>query len=187
MDISTNGGTSLDFSDVLSMINEQEHANLHGEQYDIVSKVAYLLGIHKRIFENESEPPKLEIYKKLELDKKARIIRNLCRLRTQLEHNFLKVCQGIQQEGRSILGMPEYMPLDAMQQLSDDGIEIYVHMKEPTPYLINLNQNIKSRINNCRDLFRNGLPGIIYQTFSLCLMVCQRKEQKEQRHTTMKT
>lgn len=153
MDINTSIGTSLNFSDVLSMINEQEHANMHGEQYDIVSKVAYLLGINKRIFENESEPPKLAIYKKLEMDKKARIIRNLCRLRTQLEHNFLKVCQGIQQEGRSILGMPEYMPLDAMQQLSDDGIEIYVHMKEPTPYLININQNIKNRINNCRDLF----------------------------------
>lgn len=153
MDINTNNSTSLNFSDVLSMINEKEHANKHGEQYDIISKVAYLLGIQKRIFENESEPPKLAVYKKLEMDKRARIIRNLCILRTQLEHNFLKVCQGIQQEGRSILGMPEYMPLDAMQQLSDDGVEIYVHMKDPTPYLINLNQNIKSRINNCRDLF----------------------------------
>jgi hypothetical protein len=157
MDISTSNGTSLDFSDVLSMINEQEHANSNGEQYDIVSKVAYLLGIHKKFFENESEPPKLEIYKKLELDKKARIVRNLCRLRTQLEHNFLKVCHGIQQEGRSILGMPEYMPLDAMQQLSDDGIDIYTHLKEPTPYLVNLNQNIKNRINNCRDLFPEWL------------------------------
>ncbi len=91
MDINTNNSASLDFSDVLSMINEQEHANMHGEQYDIVSKVAYLLDIHKRIFENESEPPQLAIYKKLEMEKKARIIRNLCRLRTQLEHNFLKV------------------------------------------------------------------------------------------------
>ncbi|SFC69733.1 hypothetical protein [Butyrivibrio sp. YAB3001] len=157
MDITTKNNTSLNFADVIAMINEQAGYSSHGEQYDIVSKVAYLLGIHKRYFENENEPPKLEIYKKLELDKRARIIRNLCILRTQMEHNFLKICQGIQQEGRSILGMPEYMPISAMQALSDDGIEIYVHLKDPTPYLVNLNKNIKSRINNCRDLFPEWL------------------------------
>ncbi len=157
MDITTKNNTSLNFADVIAMINEQAGYSSHGEQYDIVSKVAYLLGIHKRYFENENEPPKLEIYKKLELDKRARIIRNLCILRTQMEHNFLKICQGIQQEGRSILGMPEYMPINAMQTLSDDGVEIYVHLKAPTPYLVNLNKNIKSRINNCRDLFPEWL------------------------------
>ncbi len=140
------------FADVMELMNEQAGYG-HGEQYDIVSKVAYLLGVHKRFFDNEHEPPKPEIFKKLQLDKRARIIRNLCILRTQLEHNFLKVCTGIQQEGRSILGMPEYMPIDAMQALSEDGVEIYVHLKEPTPYLIHLNRNIKNRINNCRDLF----------------------------------
>lgn len=88
-----------------------------GEQYDIVSKVAYLLGVHKRIFENENEPPKLEVYDKLEQDKNARIIRNLCMLRTQLERNFLKVCHGIQREYRSMLNMPEYLSTDAMKQL----------------------------------------------------------------------
>ncbi|MCR5769703.1 MAG: hypothetical protein K6G87_00565 [Butyrivibrio sp.] len=137
----------------MEMISEQPGNSSHGEQYDIVSKVAYLLGINKRIFENENEPPKIEVYKKLELDKQARIVRNLCILRTQMEHNFLKICQGIQQEGRSILGMPEYMPTSAMQTLSDDGVDIYVHLKDPTPYLVNLNKNIKSRINNCRNLF----------------------------------
>ena len=30
--------------------------------YEIVSKVAYLLGISRRIFENEHEPPKLDVY-----------------------------------------------------------------------------------------------------------------------------
>ncbi|WP_035778834.1 NYN domain-containing protein [Butyrivibrio sp. MC2013] len=153
MNIDNNNGTSLDFADVIARINEQAGYNSHGEQFDIVSRVAYLLGINKKFFENEYEPVKAEIYRKLEKDKKARIIRNLCILRTQLEHNFLKVCHGIQQEGRSIMGMPEYMPIAAMQSLYDDGIEIYVHLKEPTPYLINLNKNIKSRINNCRDLF----------------------------------
>ena len=45
--------------------------------YEIVSKVAYLIGVPKRIFENEHEPPKLEIFEKLDKDKNARIVRNL--------------------------------------------------------------------------------------------------------------
>ena len=129
----------------------------YGQQYDIISKVAYLIGVPKKIFENENEPPKIDIYNRLENEKKARIIRNLCSLRTQLERNFLKICQGIQREGRSIIGMPEYIPSSILQQLSEDGIDIYKNLKEPTPFLISINQNIKGRINNCRDLFPDWL------------------------------
>ena len=45
--------------------------------YELVSKVAYLIGVPLRIFQNEHEPPKIEIYNQLEQDKNARIIRNL--------------------------------------------------------------------------------------------------------------
>ena len=129
----------------------------YGQQYNIVSKVAYLIGVPKNIFENENEPPKLEIYNRLELEKKARIIRNLCSLRTQVEQNFLKICHGIQREGRSIIGMPQYVNTTTLQNLSEDGIDIYKSLKEPAKFLININQNIKSRINNCRDLFPEWL------------------------------
>ena len=68
------------------MLNGIEYA---GEQiaykdstYEIVSKVAYLIGVPLRIFQNEHEPPKIEIYNRLEQDKNARIIRNLCIIRT---------------------------------------------------------------------------------------------------------
>ena len=64
------------------MLNGVEYA---GEQiaykdstYELVSKVAYLIGVPLRIFQNEHEPPKIEIYNRLEQDKNARIIRNLC-------------------------------------------------------------------------------------------------------------
>lgn len=56
--------------------------------YEIVSKVAYLIGVPKRIFENEHEAPKLDIYERLEADKTARIIRHLCIIRTAIERNF---------------------------------------------------------------------------------------------------
>ncbi len=60
------------------MLNGVEYA---GEQiaykdstYELVSKVAYLIGVPLRIFQNEHEPPKIEIYDRLEQDKNARIM-----------------------------------------------------------------------------------------------------------------
>ena len=78
------------------MLNGVEYA---GEQiaykdstYELVSKVAYLIGVPLRIFQNEHEPPKIEIYNRLEQDKNARIIRNLCIIRTAIERNYRKMC-----------------------------------------------------------------------------------------------
>lgn len=55
------------------MLNGVEYA---GEQiaykdstYELVSKVAYLIGVPLRVFQNEHEPPKIEIYNRLEQDK----------------------------------------------------------------------------------------------------------------------
>ena len=77
------------------MLNGVEYA---GEQiaykdstYELVSKVAYLIGVPLRIFQNEHEPPKIEIYNRLEQDKNARIIRNLCIIRTAIERNYRKI------------------------------------------------------------------------------------------------
>ena len=41
--------------------------------YEIVSKVAYLIGVPKRIFDNEHEAPKVEVYNRLDSDKTARM------------------------------------------------------------------------------------------------------------------
>ena len=59
--------------------------------YSIISKVAYLIGVPVKIFENEHEPPKMEQYEELSKNKNARIIRNLCMLRTAIELNFSKL------------------------------------------------------------------------------------------------
>ncbi len=153
MDNSYSIGANVNMEEFMSILNTGDGSYQSNEQYDIVTKVSYLIGIRKDVFEKNNDPQKTEIFRKLDADKRARIIRNLCIIRTQLEHNFLKVCKGIQQDGRSIIGMSEYIPSAAMQALSDDGINIYVHLKEPTQFLINLNMNIKNRINNCRDFF----------------------------------
>ena len=51
---------------------EDERIRYKDSTYIIISKVAYLIGVPKRVFENEFEPPKLEIYETLDKDKNAR-------------------------------------------------------------------------------------------------------------------
>ena len=106
------------------MLNGIEYA---GEQiaykdstYELVSKVAYLIGVPLRIFQNEHEPPKIEIYNRLEQDKNARIIRNLCIIRTAIERNYRKINDIMRMEYRGLLSMPEILPMSSMQQLSND-------------------------------------------------------------------
>lgn len=89
--------------------------------YELVSKVAYLIGVPLRIFENEHEPPKLELYDQLERDKNDRIIRNLCIIRTAIERNYKRINDAMRMECRGLLSMPELIPSASLQQLSDDG------------------------------------------------------------------
>ena len=105
------------------MLNGIEYA---GEQiaykdstYELVSKVAYLIGVPLRIFQNEHEPPKIEIYNRLEQDKNARITRNLCIIRTAIERNYRKINDIMRMEYRGLLSMPEIIPASSMQQLSN--------------------------------------------------------------------
>ena len=48
--------------------------------------------------------------------------------------------------------LPEYIPQDSIQQLSADGIEVIKANYKPIQYIIDLNNLITNRINNCRQL-----------------------------------
>lgn len=48
------------------MTEESRYSN---STFDIVSRTAFLMGVPKRIFENEFEPPKMEIYEELKKEK----------------------------------------------------------------------------------------------------------------------
>lgn len=86
---------------------EDERILYKDSTYDIVSKVAYLIGVPKHIFENEHEPPKLEIYELLDKDKSARIVRNLCVVRAAIERRFGKINDKIRKEYKTIYSLPE--------------------------------------------------------------------------------
>ena len=104
---------------------EDERIQYKDSTYDIVSKVAYLIGVPKKIFENEHEPPKIEIYEVLDKDKSARIVRNLCIVRAAIERNFGKINDKMRKEFKSIYTLPEYVPQDALRQLELDSVNFY--------------------------------------------------------------
>ena len=121
--------------------------------YMVISKFAYLIGVPTRIFENEHEPPRMEWYEILRQDRNARIIRNLCMLRTAFERNYKHIYQAMRYDMKGIISMPEYVPRECIDQLAADGISIYRANAQPIQYIIDINGHIANRINNCKSLF----------------------------------
>ena len=56
----------MDTAAVMPRTDDSEIIAYKDSTYELVSKVAYLIGVPKRIFENEHEAPQLEIYEQLE-------------------------------------------------------------------------------------------------------------------------
>ena len=121
--------------------------------YTIVSTVAYLLGVPEKIFKNEFGSPQLEIFERLEKEKSARIIRNLCMLRTAIERNFGYINEKMTFEYKGLMSMPELIPVDAITQLNQDHINIVKTHCKLVQYVIDINRLIMDRINNCKEFF----------------------------------
>ena len=122
-------------------------------KYEIVSVFAYLIGVQKRHFENEHEPPQMETYEKLRWNKNARIIRNLCMLRNDIERNYGAIFKAMRDSYKSIVSLPEYVSQDAINELANDGISLYKSGKSLIQYILDINRYISDRINNCKPLF----------------------------------
>ena len=122
--------------------------------HEVTSIVAYLIGVPKRIFENDFEPLELDVFTSLEKNKNARIIRHLCILRTSIERNYKYINQEMKFNYKSLLSLTEYVPYDSINQLSIDGISFIKNTStEPRHHIIEINRIISDRINNCKDLF----------------------------------
>ncbi len=140
--------------DAVGLFDEDDKVAYKDSTYEIISKVAYLIGVPKRIFENEHESPQMEVYLRLDADKSARIIRHLCIIRTAIERNFGRINDKMRMEFKTILSMPEYIPDESLNQLSLDGVSFI--KKSSTKlghHIVEINRIISDRINNCKKLF----------------------------------
>ncbi len=141
-----------DFSS--AQTSEEEKIVYRDSTYELISMVAYLIGVPKRIFDNEYEPPKAEVFARLEKDKNSRIIRNLCIVRTAIERNFKAIHNRMRIEYLSIFSMPEYVPADSLRALEEDGVWFRPKAgSKLSRHIVELNRLLCDRINNCRSLF----------------------------------
>lgn len=134
-------------------VQPPESEQYRNSTYMIVSKMAYLIGVPKLIFENEYEPPKIELYNQLDQNKNARIIRNLCIIRTGIERHFQKIKTAMRYDLKNIDSLPEFIPPECSKQLWQDGVELLKANYQPNKYIFDINKLITQYINNCKSLF----------------------------------
>ena len=123
-----------------------------GNQYDIISKTAFLIGIKEWVFESEEEPPKMETYIELSSNPNARTIRNLCIIRNQVAHNFPYI-NSFRQGKNNIVKMTDIIPQETLKELYESGINVYYSKHNPTGYIMHINKLIQTRIDGIRDIF----------------------------------
>ena len=133
---------------------EVEAANQDRESTnDIVSKVGYLIGVPRQFFEKSSDGLSQEIYRELDGSRSARIIRNLCMLRTALIRNNGRIYRQMQSNMKNLHTLPDLVPQESLMQLEQDGISIVRSRVTLNQYNMEINRLISDRINNCQTIF----------------------------------
>ena len=135
-----------------------DYTDYRNPTYGLVSLVAYLIGVEQQHF----SPPgnrrlDLEIFEKLDKNKNARIIRNLCRIRTGLEKHYSSIRNAFRYEIKNIGTVPEYIPPDAVTMLDQDGVHIYKSRPDVDEYIIAVNREISNRIGIVQSIFPEWL------------------------------
>lgn len=145
----------FDFYDEIDAFEDENlKTDFQNSTFEIISKVAYLIGVPKRIFDNEYQNPQMSVFEELEKDKNARVIRHLCIIRTAIERCYKHLRQRFENEHRTFLTLPEYVPEESVKQLTEDRV---IFFKKSNAHLydqvIEINRLIADRINNCKALF----------------------------------
>lgn len=121
------------------------------DEHSIVSKIGYLIGVPEEVFRNETSSMDAEMYDQLNKKDFARIVRNLCVVRTLCEKNFIKFARAITFELKNLHTLPQTER--AVMQLHKDGIELVKSNPKMEDYIVRLNTLIRNSIDACKPLF----------------------------------
>ena len=127
--------------------------NYQSSTHTITSTVAYLIGVEKRHFEADGGALKMDIFRDMDRNKNARIIRNLCMLRTAIEQNHSAINYQMKWELKNLHSFPDLIPQESLRELEADGISVVKANCKLNQYIININKLIADRINNCKAIF----------------------------------
>lgn len=136
---------------------EQNQAVLNTNySHRIVSVTGYLLGVSRAFFYTELENPSralfVEVFEELEDNKFAKILRNLCMIRTSLEQNFKNINNMMYQNSYQLESFEEYIPQDSLAYIRNQNIHIPI-CKRAVDYIIEFNRLIQDKVNNCHGLY----------------------------------
>ncbi len=120
--------------------------------YYLVTLMMYLIGVEYRHFESH-EPLLTNDFKKYDQKKSARIIRNLCMIRTALQKRHSQIRAAFLYDLKNLSTLPEFIPAEAVNGLREDGIDLQSTKPNVNQYILNINREISNQINNVKDLF----------------------------------
>lgn len=153
-------GEAFERANIKTVIeNKNDFVPMRGQKYDIVSRMAYMLGIDEKFF-GEDQNFDRKIFDELNADKNknARIMRNLCILRNKIHYHFGALHHELVNNHRDVLTNYEYIPDSVTRQLLRDGVKLNQRAKvHPRELVKDINSHINNRIGNCKNVFPDWL------------------------------
>ena len=134
--------------EMLDLIADEENGNAF-ENYrkNIVTKIAYLIGVSEEKHSNSSKFA-IEELEELKKNGNATIIRHLCILRTQFFRNYLNI-NTARRNFRRVEELNEYLSIESIKYLRSNGIET-ASVSDKTSPAVNIayiNQYIQDNID----------------------------------------
>ncbi|MCC8028695.1 MAG: hypothetical protein LIO75_02660 [Lachnospiraceae bacterium] len=127
-------------------------SNEHANTYTLVSLMMYLIGVEYRHFEKH-DPLLTDSFEKYDRNQDARIIRNLCMVRTALEKHHAQIRTAFMYDLKNLSTLPELIPPEAVNGLCADGIQLQNTRPHVNNYILEINHMLSNRINSVKDMF----------------------------------
>ncbi len=125
----------------------------HENKHEIVTRVAFLCGVNDYHLTGGNGQFLIEVIDALKKDPKALLMRHLCIVRNNIEHNFKKIATAMSKEGRAFFSLTEYIPAQSLSYIGESDIRLPYSSRLLTDILGEINRAISDRINNCKDIF----------------------------------
>lgn len=121
-------------------------------KYEIVTLISYLVGIDNSVLDNLYGENYGELLGKLRNSKSAKILRYLCKFRTNLIRNFKNTDKDIRYNLKNIDQM-DWFDAENIAQLEKWDIKITLYNSNAQEYTFHVNKLISDHVDDCKKFF----------------------------------
>ena len=132
---------------------ELDSIHYKSQMYEIVSKIAFLIGVKEHLFNDEQVSFDKNLYIEWSQNTNTRIVRNLCLVRSFLFMKYKVINNAIIYDMKNINIIDEYFHCDVVESLRKDGIELSHVNWRINQYIADVSDKISYYINSCKPLF----------------------------------